>query len=141
MTTISDLNRILRDFEDSPEGVGYELRLNLSEIVLRNLRSKGWTQRRLADESKKLESYITRVVHSQQNCGLDTVGKILHALGVRASLVESSRQMSISTPSLRITYSLDGTHGEEETVYEEETDAEEIVQVAVGETGYPRHSA
>ncbi len=137
MSTISDLNRILRDFEDSPEGVGYELRLNLSEIVLRNLRSKGWTQRQLADESKKLESYITRVVHSQQNCGLDTVGQILYALGVRASLVESSQQMSIATPSLRITYSLDETHGEEETIYEEEADAEEIIQVAVGETGRP----
>lgn len=128
MTTISDLNRILHDFEDSPEGVGYELRLNLSEIVLRNLRSKGWTQRRLADESKKLESYITRVVHSQQNCGLDTVGKILHALGVRASLVQNPQQMSIAIPPLRITYSSDGTHGEEKTIYEEESSTKDKVQ-------------
>ena len=128
MTTISDLNRILHDFEDSPEGVGYELRLNLSEIVLRNLRSKGWTQRRLADESKKLESYITRVVHSQQNCGLDTVGKILHALGVRASLVQNPQQMSIAIAPLRITYSSDGTHGEENTIYEEESSTKDKVQ-------------
>lgn len=135
MSTISDLNRILRDFEDSPEAVGYELRLNLSEIVLRNLRSKGWTQRQLADESKKLESYITRVVHSRQNCGLDTVGQILYALGVRASLVENPQQISVAAPPLRITYSSDGSHGEEETVYEKESDAQEIVQVAVGETG------
>jgi len=128
MTTISELNRILLDLEDSPEGVGYDLRLNLSEIILRHLKSKGWTQRRLADESKKLESYITRVVHSQQNCSLDTIGEILYALGIRASLMENPQPMAISAAPMRITYSLDGTHGKENPIYRQKNTTKSKIQ-------------
>lgn len=128
MTTISDLNRILLDFEDSPEGVGYDLRLNLSEIILRHLRSKGWTQRRLADESKKLESYITRVVHSQQNCSLDTIGEIFYALGIRASLVENPQTMTLTATPPRFTYS-DGTHGKENYIYRQENYTKNKIQI------------
>lgn len=118
MVRIAELNRRLREFQDSPRGFGHELRMNVAEIVMRNLKQKPWTQRELAEAAGKGESYITRIVHGQQNCSLDTVGALLYALGVRASIVEDAPAKAVGSVAHSLT--LDTTHGQEEIVYQED---------------------
>ncbi len=85
---IRKLLQELSDFKETAEGVGLELRLSLSEIVIRRLRQLNWTQRKLAEHAGFKESFVSRVLHSDDNCTLDTVGRLLHAVGVRARLHE-----------------------------------------------------
>lgn len=85
---IQGILRALRKYEDTPESWGLELRLNLAEIVIRTLRRKGWSQRDLARAASMKESFISRVLHSNANCTLDTVGKLFHALDVNAYITE-----------------------------------------------------
>lgn len=79
----------LREYEETVlESRGLEFRLNLAEIVIRQLRSLGWTQRDLASETGMKESFISRVLHSNANCTLDTIGKLFFALGINARIEE-----------------------------------------------------
>lgn len=80
----------LREFEASAPGVGFQLRLSLSEILLKHLRLKGWTQSRLAKQAEMKEPQISRIIHSDANCTLDTIGKLFFALGVRVQFQEES---------------------------------------------------
>jgi transcriptional regulator with XRE-family HTH domain len=135
MASVEDLKKLLREFQDSPEGYGHRLRMNLSELVLCHLKDKGWTQRQLAEKANKKESYITRVVHGQQNCGLDTVGEILFALGVRASIVGDSTGSGLERiDSAR--HTLDSTHVEEKKVYQDqERSSDHFRYGTAGDTG------
>ncbi len=85
---IQEILRALREYEDTPESWGLELRLNLAETVIRGLRQKGWSQRDLARATSMKESFISRVLHSDANCTLDTVGRLFHALDVNAHITE-----------------------------------------------------
>lgn len=78
----------LEDFKKTPESRGLDLRLDLAEIIIRNLNARGWSQRKLAAASGMKESQLSRVIHSNANCTLDTVGRILFALDARARLEE-----------------------------------------------------
>jgi len=102
---IQDILRALEEYERTePKSRGLELRLNLAEIVIRHLRQKGWTQRELALRISRKESYISRIVHSDANCTLDTVGRLLFALGVHARLAEE--------PSSTVGWAVVGKTGE-----------------------------
>jgi transcriptional regulator with XRE-family HTH domain len=91
MAKASDILRALEDYEQNdPESRGVLLRLNLAEIVLRRLDALGWTQAKLAEETGKKESFISRIIHSDANCEFDTAGRILFALGVEAELTEKT---------------------------------------------------
>ncbi len=85
---VRDILRTLEEYEDSAGSVGLDLRLSLTEIILRDLRRRNWSQRELASRTSLKESYISRVLHSNANCTFDTAGKFLHALGIRARLQE-----------------------------------------------------
>src|ERR1700733_9315926 len=77
----------LKEFDDSPEGYGYDLRLDLAEMIVRHLHKSGRTQPQLADSAKLKPSFVTSLIHSSQNCTLETAGKVFHAMGIRAKLV------------------------------------------------------
>ena len=83
---IRSILQTVDEFEKTEASVGLELRLSLAELILRHLSSKNWTQRQLAEKTRLKESYISRVLHSNSNCTLDTAGKLLFALDVRARL-------------------------------------------------------
>ena len=85
---IQEILRALREYEDTPESWGLELRLNLAEMIISALRRRGWRQGDLARKASMKESFISRVLHSNANCTLDTVGKLIHALGVNAHITE-----------------------------------------------------
>lgn len=138
MVTIEELNEILRRHEDSPAGLGHELRLNLSEIVLTNLKALGWTQRRLAEVANKREAYITRIVHGQQNCSLDTVGEILYAIGIRAELRQVTPIRALAFEELQLVLgNVEYIHGEEENFNQETSTQEENIQFATRDATGP----
>jgi transcriptional regulator with XRE-family HTH domain len=95
--SVQDLRDMLDEFDRTPAASGYELRLGLATIVLGRLDALGWTQKRLADATGMKESFVSRVIHGDQNCTFDVAGRLLFALGVRARLAEvpsSSRRPS-----------------------------------------------
>lgn len=81
LTTLDEFGR------DDPSSRGLALRLDLAEIVGRELRAKGWTQRKLAEVASVKEPFISRILHSETNCTFDTAGRLLFALSVRGKLV------------------------------------------------------
>jgi len=86
-----DLLALLRDFKKTPEYAGLRLRLEVSHIVVTRLRDLGWSQRELARRCKQKESFISRIVHGDANCTLDTIGKLAYALGIDVAFVEIGR--------------------------------------------------
>ena len=99
---IRDLLRDLEDFDRDPASAGYDLRLDLADIVLRHLDGKRWTQKKLADAAGMKSPFITRITHAAQNCTFDVAGRLLFALGVKARLEEAppdfTRVRSATTP-------------------------------------------
>lgn len=96
MAAIQDLRTMLEDFEDSADSAGYDLRLDLADLILSSLQRRGWTQKQLAQAVGMKESFITRVVHGGSNCTFGVAGKLLHALNIKAKLVDSDRISDIS---------------------------------------------
>lgn len=74
--------------EAKQESRGFNLRLDLSELVLRILKRKGWSPQDLARAASMNESFIVDVLRGKANYTLDTIGKLFHALGVMPSLQE-----------------------------------------------------
>ena len=85
-TTIDQLHKVLADYEETADAAALELGLSFAQVVLRELWLKQWSQKDLATRSGLKESFLSRVLHSDQNWTRDTAGRILHALGVRARI-------------------------------------------------------
>lgn len=85
MATKRDLLAILDASKRKPQSAGYRLRLQLADLLLRQLRAKGWTQKQLAKAARMKESFITRVIHAESNCTFDVAGRLLFAAGVSAA--------------------------------------------------------
>jgi transcriptional regulator with XRE-family HTH domain len=101
MTTVRDLQKLLEDYEKTAESAGYDLRLDLAEIVLKALKRKGWTQKQLAAAAGKRESFITRIIHSANNCTFEVAGQVLFALGIKARLAEAYDDLPIQPAAYR----------------------------------------
>lgn len=113
-TRIDSILQSLDDFEKTPESVGFDLRLSLSDLILKHLHLNGWTQKQLADESGMKEPSISRILNSDTNCTLDTAGRLLHALGVWAHLEEGMAHEAVFAEPETLKFRLmDETHGEE----------------------------
>ena len=85
--------KTLEEFEKTEPSFTLELQLSLSELVLCQLENRKWSPQKLAEETGLKESYISRVLDGDANCTLKTVGKLLHALGVRAKIRESEEDL------------------------------------------------
>ena len=86
--------RLLEGFQQQVEGyeatadaASMDLRLDLADLILGALRTKGWSQKELARVCETSEPYISRVINLGANCSLDVVARILHALDIRPALV------------------------------------------------------
>jgi len=85
----NDLRQILASldkFNDSAEAVAEELRSSVSMIILRELRARGWSQKKLSDESGFRQPHISRIIHGNDNCTLETIARILFSLGLRGRI-------------------------------------------------------
>ncbi len=80
------LQQLDEEFEASAEGYGFQLRLDFAEILWRTLKQRGWSQTQFAEMSGWSDSFVSNLVHANQNCELDTIGKAFHTLGVKAQL-------------------------------------------------------
>ncbi len=89
MSGIQDLLNDLRKFDQSPQSVGFDLRNDLAEIILRHLDGKNWTQSQLARAMGVKPPFITRLIHSSSNCTFDVAGRAFLALGVKVRLAEA----------------------------------------------------
>lgn len=83
-----NLGKQVAEFENTPEGYAYSLRLDLAEIILRHLNSDTMTQTQLAEKAQKSQQMVTRIIHAASNCTLETAAHLLFALGVKPKLVE-----------------------------------------------------
>jgi len=88
MNNHKDILKAIEDFDSTPQGRGFDLRLDLADIILRRLKAKGWTQNQLAAKAKMKAPQITGLIHSATNWTTETAGRILHALDVKVKLVE-----------------------------------------------------
>ena len=86
---VPSLKDLLSEFSRTHKGLGQSLRVNLSELIIRGLRDKRWSQHKLACEAGMQDSFISRIIHGDANCTLDTAAKLLFALGMRAKISES----------------------------------------------------
>jgi transcriptional regulator with XRE-family HTH domain len=88
----------IEDFDQTPEGYGYNLRLDLADIIYRHLAKMGWTQKKLAEAAGMKSPLLTRILHSTSNCTFETAGRVLFALKAPATLTEVEPE----PPALRI---------------------------------------
>ena len=94
------------EFENTPEGAGFSLRADLSDIIVRHLGQRGMTQTRLAEAAGMKPQQLSRVIHSSANCTLDTAGRILFALGIRAKLAESDESAVVECRPGRVNWTV-----------------------------------
>ena len=97
MINSQELHKIIDDFDNTPQGCGFSLRLDLSDIIVRKLSGNGVTQQKLAHAAGMKPPQITRLIHASTNCTFDTAGRILHALGIKAKLVEAKEPAIVQT--------------------------------------------
>ncbi len=68
------------------ESAATDLRVQFSIAVEARLRERGWTQVRLAEEARMPESSISEIMHADGNPTVDTIARVLFALGLRGNL-------------------------------------------------------
>lgn len=96
-----------------------DLRLDFADIIIKHLRKSDRSQKELAEIAGITEPAISRLVHADANCTLDTVARVLFALGVKAEIAESDRVVGTSAFDDRSWRSTEyGTDGEEEEEYQ-----------------------
>lgn len=118
----------LESFEDSAEGWAYELRLDFADLLISGLRERRWSQTELAEKIDRKQPFVNRLIHADANCTLDTIGRLLHALGLKARLVREAKAgpaiEKSDTTANRVYYTKVNNHGEalqqdeEEIIYQ-----------------------
>lgn len=91
MTGINEILADLQAFNDTPASYASDLRASLALLIQRQLKHKGWSQKQLAKSCGYKEPFISRIMNGDANCEMATMGRLLHALGVRATLMEEGQ--------------------------------------------------
>ena len=76
-----DFRRLVADVTDTPESVGIDLRIQFSSLMGKMLKERGWSQTELSRRTKIHQPEISAYMHADENVTVDTMGRILHALG------------------------------------------------------------
>ena len=77
------VGRLLGEFKENPQSVGFLWRLNLSDILLDRMSDQACTQKQLADKAGMKQPFVSRIINSDSNCTFDVAGRLLFALGIR----------------------------------------------------------
>ena len=88
---ITNILQTIEDFKQTAESRGLDLRLDVAEILIRNLKERNWSQRELANAAGMLEPQVSRILHSSANCTLDTIGRLMFALDIHSRLQQVAR--------------------------------------------------
>jgi len=89
---------LIEKFDENFEGLAYDLRLDLADIVVLALNERKWTQNQLAQMAGMKPAMLTRIIHAQTNFTADTAAKILFALGMKGKLVATPKDASEAAP-------------------------------------------
>lgn len=128
---LDELNRLSEEFSASSEGYGHSLRLDFAELIWAGLDRNGWSQTDLARQAKCSDAAISNLVHGNRNFRIDTIGKVLHALGTKTKVVDGEivsiprhtdcvdkltlHRPDGTTTSCETAYYKSGDHGQETT--------------------------
>ena len=111
----------------TPESVGMELRVQFASLMGRLLqRGSGMTQAELSRLADIRQSEISEYMHADANITVDTIGRILHAFGVRGRLTCASADVNgaPSGPDHALTQT---TQAGQPMLYEVNIDGEDII--------------
>ncbi len=86
---IANIWENLRRYNATPEGMSQTLREDLAFLILKQLKERGWTQKQLAQECGKTESFISRLIHTDTNVTFEVAATVLHALDIQPRLVDA----------------------------------------------------
>jgi len=81
----------LEKFEQTPEGWALDLRLSFADIIIKHMRRLGWDIHMVAHKVPMDKHAIEDMVHGDFNSKLSDIARVLHALGVKADIVEPDR--------------------------------------------------
>lgn len=115
---ITSIRQRLAEFQASPLGFGVSLRHDVARLIVDRLETLQWQQKDLAQALNKPESFVSRLIHRNANCTLETVGEVFHALGIKPHFV--AREVAMQTEPLvkyvHTFYAHRGNHGQEEVI-------------------------
>lgn len=90
---MAEVDDQLHEFENAQktaEFLAVGLRVDLAAIIMRGIKARGWTQKRLAEAVGMRESQISKLINGDANWETSTAARVLFALGVKARLVEQT---------------------------------------------------
>ena len=77
----------IAEVDATNEGAALDLRLDVSCIIHAALAKKGWSQKTLADRAKMKPPLLTRIMHGDSNCTLESISRIFTALEIKGKIV------------------------------------------------------
>ena len=90
---VDEMNCVLQEFEDSPEGKAYGLRMDVSEIVCAHMNKLGWEPKDLAAKAGLPEQTVVKMLGCENDYTIDKAGRLFHALGCgKVELVERAKK-------------------------------------------------
>lgn len=113
MSNLDKLNRILSNKEStwrqeaewrSTNESWLSDSFNIAVRVLSTLRTKGMTQKELAEKMNVSPQFISKIVKGQENLSLETIAKLSHALGVQLIHVPGNVQAREVEYSIDLAY-------------------------------------
>ncbi|HZW09293.1 MAG TPA: hypothetical protein VFF69_05260 [Phycisphaerales bacterium] len=107
MTSKGDAIEHFAAFRQTAEYAAWRLRHDLAFLIEQGLKKAGINQRDLGNASGMWESRVSKLIHSQSNCNLSIIARVLHPLGIRPTLVDKAeldalRQAAAFTPESRV---------------------------------------
>ena len=89
MNEAGEARALLEEAWFSPEGRATEFRMSLSALILGRLKELNWTQHALAEKVQRPDSFISRILHGDdENITFKTAGLLLWAVGLRAEVCQ-----------------------------------------------------
>lgn len=86
---IDSLRKALDGFRTTKEAYALHLRLTLSSLVMKGMDDANVSVAGLSRASGVSEKTIDWIIHADRNCTLITAAKLLHALGIKAEMMEA----------------------------------------------------
>jgi len=87
MGAIDRARRGITNIRKTPESLSMDIRMQFARIINLGSSRPGWTQHKVAQEAGMKDSQISALVHGETNCTIDTMAKVMFALGHRLYLV------------------------------------------------------
>lgn len=113
MEKVQDLLDTLKEHDDSPDGIAFEVRLDFADLINRGLDANGWSQKQLAEKAGMTEPAISLLARAGRNFTVETLGRVLFALGFGAELKQAPLP-GRARPTMRtltLTTTSETTHG------------------------------